>query len=381
MKQKILIVSDSLRTGGIQSSLKTFLKYLADDFDIEVFLFNRDGFKPTGLNKNIKVIFGSKLLQTVSCTSDYAKKQGLPTYTLRKIFALLCKLFSSRLMYSFVFMFERKIKNVDTVLSYSNNVSDRSVYFGYNLFAIKKVEAKQKIAYVHSDYSTIHSKYCDWEYSQFDKIWFVSQYTQQIFAKFYHGPQKTYNVIYNFIDNESKNLKNPYKNDLFHIVTVGRLESEKGQIDSIEIAKNLKKENIDFEWYLVGDGVDRLKLEQIIKANDLEKQIIITGYKNNAKDYMKFADICVSLSKKETFGLTIADALNLGTPVVALDLPVLKEVSKGDGIIICNDLRQIVSEIIKLHDNQQYYTKRKKASFIPWNNIGIIDRITKEFKK
>lgn len=380
MKKKILIISDSFRTGGIQSSLKTFLKYLSGDFDIEVFLFNRDGFESAGLNKNIKVIFGSKLLQAVSCTSDYAKKQGLSTYILRKIFAFFCLIFSSHVMYKIIFLFEKKIKNIDTVISYSNNVSDRSVYFGYNLFALQKVEAKQKIAYVHADYSTIHSKYCDKEYEKFDKIWFVSEYTKKEFFNYYQGPKKEYDIIYNFCDFSYKGFQNPYKNKKFHIITVGRLEENKSQIDSIEIAKQLKKRGLDFEWYLVGDGPDKNKITKLITENGLDKNLIVTGYRNDAKNYIKYADVLVSLSKKETFGLTVLEALSLGTIAIYKDLSSIREAVGENGIAL-NTNNAVAEKISALQTDKNLYAAEKAKSFIDFDNASIIEKIERVLEK
>ena len=162
--KKVLIVSDSLRMGGIQSSLKVFIKMLSTkDYDITLFLFN-DTDKEFFKADNIKIISGSKLLKVISYTSAEAKQKGIFTFLIRKGLALLCRIFSANLIYKCIFFFEKRLLGYDVAISYSNNISDRSVYFGYNKFVLEKTDAKLKIGYIHADYGTIHFNVSDREF-------------------------------------------------------------------------------------------------------------------------------------------------------------------------------------------------------------------------
>jgi glycosyltransferase involved in cell wall biosynthesis len=63
----------------------------------------------------------------------------------------------------------------------------------------------------------------------------------------------------------------------------------------------------------------------------------------------------------EGYGLPITEALELGTPVIASNLPVFREVSQGDAILIDpNDGVAWRSAILALSDNQSDFSREVK---------------------
>lgn len=380
--KKILIVSDSLRMGGIQSSLKSFLKVLSkQDYEITLFLFNNSNFQSLGFN-NIKVISGTKLLKLISYTAEEAKKKGWLVFVLRKVLALLCKLFTANAIYSFIFLFEKKLCDYDVAISYSNNISNRAVYFGYNKFVLEKVISKQKVAYIHADYDTIHSKFSDGEYRKFDSIWCVSEFVKSTFLKYNSSCSEKCEVVYNFIDEQKirKIGNNPYQNDKFHIVTVGRLDQNKSQIDAIDICLQLIKKGVDFEWVLLGEGPERKNIEEAIVQNRLEDYVYLLGNKNSVSDYLNYSNAFVSLSKSESYGLAIAEALLLNTVTIVRYMPVVKEIISDNGIV-CGNNEDIVDAIYKLITDNKYYKKCKEQSQLYYDNNKNLKHINELLNK
>ena len=376
--KKILIVSDSLRIGGIQSSLKTFIKMLSTrEYDITLFLFN-DTDKALLENSNIKIISGSRILKTISYTASEAKQKGSVTFLIRKALALLCKIFSSNVIYKCIFFFEKRLSGYDIAISYSNNISDRSVYFGYNKFVLEKVDAKFKIGYIHADYDTIHFKVSDREYKKFDQIWFVSNYVKNSFLKYNNECKNKCKVIYNFIDEERLNKigNNPFEKNIFNIVTIGRLDKNKSQIDAIDISMILKENNLNFKWYLLGEGPERKNIEIEIKKNNLQDNIILLGNVSDISKYLVNSSVFVSLSKSESYGLAIAEALYLNTVTIVKYIPVAKEIITDNGII-CKDNKEIANQIIKLNKEQDYYNRLKKKSILHYDEESNLDYICK----
>lgn len=362
MKKKILIVSDSLRTGGIQSSLKAFLEHLpTEEFDVELFLFNQEGLKDAKLDKNIKIITGNKFLQIVSCTSSYAKNMGFIPYFIRKLFALLCKIFSSAPMYKFVFLFQKPIKDIDIAIAYSNNVSNRSVYFGYNLFVLKKVIAKQKIAYIHIDYNSIHSNYANQEYHAFNKILASSEFVKSSFLKFNPDLAPNCQVFYPFLLEKTSSQKIKLPEKYFNIVTVGRLDKNKSQIDSIKISEKLLEANLPFRWYLIGDGPERKNIESQLKNSPAKNNIILCGQQDSA-DYIGQSNLFVSLSKNESYGLAIAEAANLKIPIIALKNPAIFEILPENYYGICKTADEIAEKIIDIYTHKSKYDRIKSQT-------------------
>ena len=361
--KKILIVSDSLRVGGIQSSLINFIKEISkENYQITLFLFN-DSDKHKLQQENINIISGTKMLKIISYSSEEARKKGTIIFIIRKCLALLCKLFTSNFVYSLIFLFEKKLYDYDVAISFSNNISNRAVYFGYNKFVLEKVKSKYKISYLHADYETIRTDFFDKEYRKFDRIWFVSDFVKKTFLKYNEMCSSKCDVVYNFINTDKmrKEKKNPFNNKKFHIVTIGRLDQNKSQIDSIEIASQLLKNKVDFEWYLIGEGPEKERIEETIKLNDLEEYIYLTGNKDNVEDYLYYSDVFVSLSKSESYGLAIAESLLLKNITIVKNIPVIKEFISDNGII-CDDNEEIAKTLIKLINDSNYYKECKKKS-------------------
>ena len=168
--KKIIIVSDSLRVGGIQRSLRTFLDNLNyNEYDITLFLFN-DRY-PEDLPTSIHLLKSNFFLRTISLTLKEAKSENFLVYFVRIFLAFLCKVLGSEFVYSTIFLFTKNIKYYDIALSYSNNGNNRTVYYGYNKFVLNKVKADRKITYLHVDYEImrLNNKTNRNEYSKFDK--------------------------------------------------------------------------------------------------------------------------------------------------------------------------------------------------------------------
>ena len=104
------------------------------------------------------------------------------------------------------------------------------------------------------------------------------------------------------------------------IISVGRLVKEKNQALLIEAFEIVSK-SIDAKLGLIGDGHMWAELEKLVSEKGLSQRVKFFGTKKNPYPHMKRADLFVSSSIYEGFGLTIAEALVLGLPIVATDCP------------------------------------------------------------
>lgn len=103
------------------------------------------------------------------------------------------------------------------------------------------------------------------------------------------------------------------------ILVVCRLSSEKGlkyMIDAFEIIKE-KKDNV--KLVLAGKGGLREELEDYVDSKGLSDDVIFLGHINytDLPEYYSLADVFVLPSLKEGLGLSIAEAMSCGAPVVA----------------------------------------------------------------
>jgi glycosyltransferase involved in cell wall biosynthesis len=104
------------------------------------------------------------------------------------------------------------------------------------------------------------------------------------------------------------------------LLFVGRLGPEKNIDFLIKVFHKVFHEERNIKFIIIGDGVERNKLEELVLELDLHENIIFTGGKNRelVLDAYKQADLFIFASYTETQGLVVLESMAAGTPVVAL---------------------------------------------------------------
>lgn len=100
------------------------------------------------------------------------------------------------------------------------------------------------------------------------------------------------------------------------ILNVGRLSHEKNLEMLINAFNKLKNENIFL--IIVGDGPERVYLEEMVKRMNLSKKVIFTGIRNDVQRFYQTSDLLVLTSKYEGFGLVYLEAMACGLPCIGL---------------------------------------------------------------
>jgi glycosyltransferase involved in cell wall biosynthesis len=144
-----------------------------------------------------------------------------------------------------------------------------------------------------------------------------SNYMQQdLIANYGFLPQQT-KVIYTGID-EAKTIIARNKNTKPHFLTVARLSPEKG-ID--KILKALSLLTFDFIYTIIGDGIEKDKLKQLVAIFKLEGKVIFAGQKQNPFTTITQANLFLMGSKYEGFPTSLLEATSYGIPCVAYNAP------------------------------------------------------------
>lgn len=107
------------------------------------------------------------------------------------------------------------------------------------------------------------------------------------------------------------------------IVSVARLDE--GQKDHktllLAYAKLLEEGHWTGRLVLLGDGPDRLALEDLASRLGIASSVEFGGFKANPYPYIAQAAALVLSSRYKGFGMVIGEAMALGTPVIASDCP------------------------------------------------------------
>ncbi len=118
----------------------------------------------------------------------------------------------------------------------------------------------------------------------------------------------------------------------FVILFVGRIAEEKNIPFLFHVMKNLDKTAKNAKLYIIGDGPDKTKYEEMVKKEGLASKILFVG-KVPFKEmplYYNLADLFVTASKTETQGLTVIEAMAASVPVFAINDEAFKTVVVDD---------------------------------------------------
>lgn len=233
-------------------------------------------------------------------------------------------------------------------------------YLGPHYFIGDKVTAKTKIAWIHTDYSSVESNIdADLQmWKKFNYIVAVSQECKNSFLRKYSELEKNVVVIENITSAEfirrmaNEQVDTPIFNDRrFKVITVARLSHAKGIDNAVKALKILKDKGYDnIVWYVVGYGGDEYMIKELIARNDLNDSFILLGKKTNPYPYMKACDLYVQPSRYEGKAVTVTEAQVLGKPVVITNYTTAKSQVKDrfDGYITELSVEGIAQGIEKL---------------------------------
>lgn len=106
-----------------------------------------------------------------------------------------------------------------------------------------------------------------------------------------------------------------------HLVTAGRLATEKVYDNLLKAFAVARQKNEQATLTFLGDGSEKASLEKLARELKIDNQVRFIGFQSNPYSYLKQADLFVSSSRYEGFSNVIVEALACGTPVVATDCP------------------------------------------------------------
>lgn len=191
---------------------------------------------------------------------------------------------------------------------------------------------------------------------------------------------KKVNVIYNCVDlstyqaNPSLDLRKEYnlESDTLLIGCISRLIPSKGVQDLIK-ALEILKGRVKVFAFVAGDGPHLNYLQDMAKEAKLEN-IQFLGYRNDIKDFLRNIDIFVLPSHSEGFGVSVAEAMALGVPVIATNVGGIPEIIKNneDGIIVNpespNDLANAIEILATNADLRNKFSKKGEEYIV--NNFS-----------
>ena len=210
-------------------------------------------------------------------------------------------------------------------------------------------------------------------YNRYDQIFCVSNTAVQGFIQTFPGVTTPVLTIYNpinaqIIQNMAAERKDVEKK-VIRLVTVGRLEHQKGYDRLVRVVNRLVKDGLSLELWILGIGSQEASLKQYIQEHQLDEYVKLFGFHSNPYKYIVQGDLFVCSSRSEGYSTAVTEALILGLPVITTDCSGMAELLKDGecGIITENDdeafyqgLKNLLADVSLLEHYRQKAIERGK---------------------
>lgn len=135
-----------------------------------------------------------------------------------------------------------------------------------------------------------------------------------------------------------------------NIMALGRLNKNKCYDELIEIMDIVHKNNEKIKLHIIGDGEEKNNLVKLVKERKLEKTVIFEGFLNKERinEMMEKSSLFLSCARKESFGVSIIEAMSYGIPCISYEHTSLKDFMKNEinGYLIANRDKEKMAECI-----------------------------------
>lgn len=393
MKKKIFIFIYYLEIGGVETSLIHLLRsFDLSKYDIDLFILSHKGelmnFIPKGINVLPEIREYAQLNEYIFSLlkNGYFKIPLLRLWAKLKFFVYSKRnhLSDNAGIYQYI---------IETVLPYlpdfkKNGIYDLAISFVIpHMITLEKVAAKKKIAWIHTDYSTVQvnvkKELSVW--NRYDYIASISDEVTKAFLKTFPSLRDKIVLIENIL---CKDLIIERANEFqvsfskehkrINFLSIGRFSYPKNFDNVPDICKRIRKAGYNVYWHIIGYGGDEALIRQKIIETGMQDYVLLLGKKENPYPYILACDFYIQPSRYEGKAVTVREAQMLGKLVIITDYPTARsQVNYGkDGVIVPLENELCAKEIIHFLNNEALQKQVvNHLIFCDFSNSGEIRKL------
>ena len=388
MKEKVLFIINEMTNGGGQRSLINLLELIDyGRFDVDLLLFKEQGEFMKIIPKEVNLVSTEKTIQYLFLNNIEVLRniKLLPVNLVHIVGTVFAKIVAKSGYNKGQVRWKKFYRKVIPVMKQQYDIAISYLEGESLYYLVDKTNAKRKISFIHTDYSKINAdaEYDAEYFSKVDNIIGISEKCVEVLKKIF--PQHTNKIIFlpNLISSKSiyrqakMYIPKEYKGVVGTIIlSVGRLTPLKGFDLAIEAAGMLKKNDIQFKWFILGDGEQRGELEKQIQKMKLDGHIELIGVRNNPYPYIYNSNMIVQTSKYEGKSMVIDEAKILRKPIVVTNYDTIKDqISDNEGIIVKMNAKSISDGITRMIDEHERYEK-----YLTTHNYSNEEKIRKYYE-
>jgi len=375
-KKKILIRIGSLRHGGAEKVLVTFLKNLPKDkYEIDLLLNLYSGKYLSKVPGWINVLYLNK---GEMITTN--RLRDLPVKAFRVIYQRVLKTFPS-LLYQFIL----KGKKYDIEFAAIHGMRDEILN--------SPLKSSKKLIWIHNDLKkTELYNYTDEEFQKFfgfDKIMVISEKIQQdfeILAKIEQEKNKIVR-IYNPLDTEEIIAMSEVgswksEDEIPVFISVGTVFPQKGFDRLLKIHRRLLDEGFNHKIQILGDGYDFENIKKLQQDLGIAETSTLFGFTDNPYPFIKNADFYILSSRYEGFPTVLFEAITLKKKIIATDVSGVREMLDDGklGLIVDNSedgIYEGMKKALQNPENFDQYEDQLKDYKMPFDLENSVNSLVK----
>lgn len=202
----------------------------------------------------------------------------------------------------------------------------------FHLLAAQRAGVKHRISHSHStsngESKPIKRIYEKWAVITNKHIATYKIACGELAAQYLFGTSKDVLILPNAVDVEEMlrvaaqsrdYIEREFNDKGLKIIQVGRLNKVKNHKFSLKIADELKKKNVDFTLYIIGQGPLEAELKEIVEEKGLVDYVKFLGVRSEVTELMASADYMIMPSLHEGFPVVLVESQAVGLTSLVSD--------------------------------------------------------------
>lgn len=324
MKKKILIRIGSLRHGGAEKVLVTFLRNIPKDkYEVDLLLNLYSGKYLPDVPDWVNVMF---LNRGEMITTNRPK--DLPKKIYRVVYQQLLKKYPK-------ILYKKKLKNKQYDVEFA------AIHGFMDEILNSPLKSSKKLMWIHNDLTQV-SGYTPEKIRRFfryDKVMVISEKIQETFLSLAENQAEKDKIlrIYNPLDTQEILTKSekPVINYQFDesvptFVSVGTVFPQKGFDRLLRVHKRLLDDGFPHRILILGDGYDFETIKKLKSDLGVDETATMFGFTDNPYPYFRQANYYILSSRYEGFPTVLFEAITLKKNIIATDVSGVREML-GEG--------------------------------------------------
>lgn len=330
--KKLAFFTQNLDIGGVQKSVSSLANYMADSYEVIIILAED--------NKPISYVVDQKINIKIIKTKDIdVKKQGVGE-----------ELFSYR-----VCELDKILDELEADLAISYEDYNNLVLLSTKATCKKVISCRVSLSDSYTQNSFVHLLGASFYFEMIKKLYDKADLVIAV-AKHIEDELRILNndikscTIYNGI--KKLHVQNQADiNEKNFILNVGRLHSQKGQKDLI-YAFDMIKDKTDKDLFILGDGILKDELQDLILELNLQDRVFLKGFLN-PYPYIKNCSLFVFPSYYEGFSNSVLEVISMRKAIVSYRYKGADEVLPKESLVKLSNIENLAQNMLFYLQNQQ----------------------------